>query len=375
MTPSLSIIMSPFRLRNFIFVLHRTIGLAIGLLLIIVGLTGSLLVFHHEIDRWIVSRQFGTVIPQEQLLPIDRVVEITRAAYPNWKIEEITFPNDDLHPLKLGFAESDANSEKYYSDETHEVFVNPYTGQVMGERVYLFTYYRFLLNLHSDLFLGASGKAFVGVVALLLLILSITGVILWPGWRKLIAGFKIKWNAHPKRVNFDIHKVAGIVTAVFLSLTAFTGFCFNFWDYSVLAIRAITFSPASEPVVASQPQSGQVMATINAILEQAQKALPDLKVEQIYFPYKTDPFAIYGKSGETIYVDPFTTQVLKVEGTQNGALGDRIINLFAPLHFGTFGGLPTRILYLLVGLSPLILFATGFVMWRCRKQSPKQGMG
>ncbi|WP_322505644.1 hypothetical protein [Chroococcidiopsis cubana] len=34
-----------------------------------------------------------------------------------------------------------------------------------------------------------------------------------------MAGFKIKWNAHPKRVSFDIHKVAGIVTAIFLFLT------------------------------------------------------------------------------------------------------------------------------------------------------------
>ncbi|MEH2286520.1 PepSY-associated TM helix domain-containing protein [Nostoc sp.] len=33
------------------------------------------------------------------------------------------------------------------------------------------------------------------------------------------------------------------------------------------------------------------------------------------------------------------------------------------MHFGTFGGLPTRILYVFVGLSPLILFITGFVMW------------
>ncbi|MDF5730419.1 MAG: PepSY-associated TM helix domain-containing protein [Rhizonema sp. PD38] len=33
------------------------------------------------------------------------------------------------------------------------------------------------------------------------------------------------------------------------------------------------------------------------------------------------------------------------------------------LHFSTFGGLSTRILYVFVGLAPLILFVTGFVMW------------
>jgi len=37
-------------------------------------------------------------------------------------------------------------------------------------------------------------------------------------------------------------------------------------------------------------------------------------------------------------------------------------------HYGTFGGLPTRILYVFVGLSPLILFITGFVMWWFRRK-------
>ncbi|MEH2180217.1 PepSY-associated TM helix domain-containing protein [Nostoc sp.] len=44
-------------------------------------------------------------------------------------------------------------------------------------------------------------------------------------------------------------------------------------------------------------------------------------------------------------------------------MGDKIIDSFPTLHFGSFGGLPTRILYVFVGLSPLILFITGFVMW------------
>ncbi|MHC5613436.1 MAG: PepSY domain-containing protein, partial [Nostoc sp.] len=44
-------------------------------------------------------------------------------------------------------------------------------------------------------------------------------------------------------------------------------------------------------------------------------------------------------------------------------LGDRVLNSFAPLHYGTFGGLPTRILYVFVGVAPLVLFVSGFLMW------------
>ncbi|MEH2336460.1 PepSY-associated TM helix domain-containing protein [Nostoc sp.] len=50
------------------------------------------------------------------------------------------------------------------------------------------------------------------------------------------------------------------------------------------------------------------------------------------------------------------------------SLGDRILNSCSLLYYGTFGGLPTRIFYVFVGLAPLILFVTGFVMWQYRQK-------
>jgi uncharacterized iron-regulated membrane protein len=61
-------------------------------------------------------------------------------------------------------------------------------------------------------------------------------------------------------------------------------------------------------------------------------------------------------------------QVLQVQDSRKAGVGDRILNSFAPLHFGTFGGTPTRILYIFVGLAPSILLVTGFTMWRYRKK-------
>lgn len=49
-------------------------------------------------------------------------------------------------------------------------------------------------------------------------------------------------------------------------------------------------------------------------------------------------------------------------------MGDCILNTFTPIHYETFGGLPTRILYVFVGLSPTILFITGLVMYRLRRR-------
>lgn len=198
--------------RNWIFTLHRYLGLALGLILIIVGLTGSLLVFEDEINQWSDDRQFGTVTPIGEVLPAERMVEIFQTTYPNGKILFIAAPSDDRHLFILQF------HPKNNPDDWHAAFINPYTGTVMGDRSLSESRLTdYLIDLHKSLMLsGLEGATIVGIASLLLVILSLTGVILWPGWRKLTSGFKIKWNTRPKRLNFDLHKVVGIIMAVFM---------------------------------------------------------------------------------------------------------------------------------------------------------------
>ena len=51
-----------------------------------------------------------------------------------------------------------------------------------------------LLKIHMTLLAGKVGEIVVGICGLLLLILCLTGLTLWTGWRKLIPDFKIRWN-------------------------------------------------------------------------------------------------------------------------------------------------------------------------------------
>ena len=111
------------------------------------------------------------------------------------------------------------------------------------------------------------------------------------------------------------------------------------------------------------------------ILKIADAALPGAETTFINLP--TEPngtFAIYKKRPQesneygdsVVYLDQYSGKILKLQDGLNLSLGDKVLNSFTPLHYGTFGGLPTRILYVFVGLAPLILFITGFVMWRYR---------
>ncbi|AFY31692.1 PepSY domain-containing protein [Calothrix sp. PCC 7507] len=358
------------KIRNLSFYLHRYIGLFVGLILIIIGLTGSLLVFEQEINRWQVSQQFGQVSPQEQRVSMETIlnnVKTTYANQPELKLRSMNMlPKNSTYTVYL----------KTPNDAQINVFVNPYSGAIMGDRQWESSFWGIVFKLHYALLAGRTGEIIVGIAALLLLILSITGIILWPGWRRLINGFKIKWQAHPKRVNFDIHKVFGIITAVFLGLIAFTGFCWNFYDFTKPAIYAVTSTPnLPEPI--SKPVTGKPPLGLAEILQKADAALPGAVTTYITFPSKPeDAFAIYKKQPQesndygdsAVYLDQFSGAVLRLQNGLSLPLGDRVLNSFTPLHYGTFWGLPTRILYVFVGLAPLILSVTGWVMWSYRRR-------
>ncbi|PHJ53439.1 peptidase [Nostoc linckia z18] len=359
------------KLRDTVFYLHQYIGLFVGLVLVIVGLTGSLLVFEQDFDHFAIAQQYGHITPQKVQLSPEFMVNKIRDTYAQRKdlnFFRIYLPDAPDAPYLGQLATNDG--------QRTEVFLNPYTGEIMGERQRDKTLFGIVLELHYSLMAGETGVIIVGITAFLMCILTITGLILWPGWRKLIAGFKIKLDAHPKRANFDIHKVAGIITVVFLFLTGSTGFCWNFYDLTEPIIYAVTFTQKPpEPV--SQPLAGQSLLSLTQQLKIANAALPDAVTKSIYFPkLPEDPLQIrmklpqessdYGDSN--VYLDQYSGKVLRVDNALKLPLGDRVLNSFTPLHYGTFGGLLTQILYVFLGLAPLILFITGLTMWRYRQQ-------
>jgi uncharacterized iron-regulated membrane protein len=65
--------------------------------------------------------------------------------------------------------------------------------------------------------------------------------------------------------------------------------------------------------------------------------------------------------------------VVQLQDGVNPNRAEAIINQFGAVHFGTFGGVPTRILYVFVGLAPSVLLTTGFVMWWHRKRKQNKG--
>jgi uncharacterized iron-regulated membrane protein len=73
------------------------------------------------------------------------------------------------------------------------------------------------------------------------------------------------------------------------------------------------------------------------------------------------------------YVDPYTGALLGTRDRERFGAGDIVNNWLHPLHDGSVGGLGLRLLLVLAGLLPTVLFVTGVWRWRVRAAARRNG--
>ncbi|MBW4693420.1 MAG: PepSY domain-containing protein [Lyngbya sp. HA4199-MV5] len=350
--------MSANRFREWVLRLHGLIGIVMGLLLVVSSLTGVGIVFREELDHAL-HRSLQSVSPQAEQVSIDAVLAPVMASHPDLPLQFILFPRKPDETYLVAMKEPNGHRL--------ETFVNPYTGAVLGERVWERSPIGFLYGLHEELLSGTGGMIVVGITGFFLLLTALTGIVLWTGWRRLATGFKIRWNAPAALVNFDIHNVGGIVSSVFLLILAATGI--------VIVVLHVLPALSLPPTVKSAPQASSI--TLNELLRNADAAMPEGKTTVMVFPEATPEKVSINKklpnqaTGRfdlsSVELDRTTGKVLQVTKVEKAEGFFKFIVAIADLHFGTFGGLSTRILYVFVGLMPTVLFVTGLVNWKRRR--------
>jgi uncharacterized iron-regulated membrane protein len=113
------------------------------------------------------------------------------------------------------------------------------------------------------------------------------------------------------------------------------------------------------------------------LLQRADAVVPNAKTTSIIFGDRPEePFTIIKRTaqdtsrhGKTrIYLDRFSGEILRLDNGMKPSRAETILDWFTAVHYGTFAGIYSRILYVFVGLAPAILLITGFVMYRYRKK-------
>lgn len=368
------------RLRKLWLAVHRWIGLTVGLLFVLLGLTGSLLVFDHAIDEWLNPSLLLTGGTGEPL-PIS---EVTRQAETAYRAR---------HPGQHSTASAVSSPRvengvwtAWFRSGTEEtpawtmVYVDPYSGAVTGERVWGENLMGIVYRLHYTLLGGEFGAIIVGVGGIVLMISITSGVWLWwPLWKNSWrAAFAIRRG---RRFNYDLHKTLGIFAAPLLFVIAFTGVYMIFPNLINPVIDLVSERTKHTECIASTHADAATLIAPETALAIALEHFPEAQFDHFHPPQAEEGTYEIGlrQPGEPqtsfgatqVIVDQYTGKVLAVRDSKMFSAGDYFAAWQFPLHNGEAFGLAGRWIVFASGCAPAVLYATGFVLWRRRSRAER----
>ncbi|AOS44663.1 hypothetical protein Verru16b_01730 [Lacunisphaera limnophila] len=363
-------------MRKRLWQLHSWLGLAAGLGLLVIGLTGSLLIFHEELEL-IFNPGMVRVEPtpagrpdvrRSDRLPLDTLLRHAQRQLPGHEVTGWLPQYEAPHLADMLYVIERGNNVWLVAT------LDPYTGKLLASpRLGTTTITGWLLELHYMFLADHFGLGLAGLFALMLCLLGVSGVWLYREFWKNV--FTLRWHRGARILFSDLHKFTGITFVVFNLIVGFTG---AYWNLTHLVGHWINGDPP-------QPQIGQRLypdtLSLDALTRDAAQRLPGFRGNFISLP--SDPAApsvifwgtieprgaFTGPYGSTVSYDPQTGAHTATSDLRTQGRWARIADTFTPLHYGTFGGLPVKILWCLGGLTPGLLGITGFLIW-FRRQRP-----
>jgi uncharacterized iron-regulated membrane protein len=204
-------------IRRACFQVHLWIGLAIGLYIVMLSVTGSALVYRNELDRYFATPR-PRYDPKATILTSDQLRAKAQLLYPGYTITRVGDTISRRNPtLEVWLERGEDKKERLF---------NPYTGEDLGDS--LTTGERFVLwlaRLHDELLLDREGRFWNGVLSGVSTVLFVTGLVVWwPGVGKWRRNLIVKWSVGWKRFNWDLHSALGFWLFLFMLMWGVSGF-------------------------------------------------------------------------------------------------------------------------------------------------------
>lgn len=357
--------------------LHLWLGLASGIVVVIVGLTGCILVFESELEDMSLSHLHAENPDNGPMLPPSALWKTVRLAFPDKEIHSVWYhgPNQTAH---------------FSIDSDSLIYVNPYNAKIVA-MVDHEDFFHFILEGHTGLWIeGKLGHAIVSYATLIFFILLITGIVLWwpKKWNKTERkkAFSVKWNAKFKRVNYDLHNVLGFYSLTIAVIMAVTGLIMGFAWFSKGFYWITSGGAAPAPYVRSFSDTTRFAtpAGLDRVDEAWKLGVGKIGVLNkeaiiVSFPEKaSDPIELctdmHNGSWRYVYLDQHTLKELPSTQTQIAELdvAQWLRRTNYALHVGAIGGITTKILYFIASLIATSLPITGFYVWWGKKKPKKK---
>ncbi|MCX6610082.1 MAG: PepSY-associated TM helix domain-containing protein [Acidobacteria bacterium] len=363
-------------LRKSSDILHRWLGFSVGAIFVIGGLTGTMLAFYVEIEHRLYPHM---QTPSPRALPSSYEAVYQRLAQlpvnppgQHWRMEI---------PPYGGVITSRYDAP---GQAVRMVSLDPLTLEVLRDARWGRTFFTWIYDLHMNFEFGPPGKVAMGVLALFMVGMLVFGAGNWllaPGtWR---SKFSFSPNANSAKLNYDIHKLSGGLTLPLLLLVAGTGAMINLPNQVRPLLGLLSPLKPTELPPNPAPAPGATRLTVDEALRLGEQVIPGSRAVWIHVP--TSPNSVYDlrlrqpnapltRFPKThVFLDQYTGKVVAVNNSRADGLGDWILDWIVPLHDGKAFGMAGRIIVMLLGLVPAVLFLTGFLRWNQKRIGRETG--
>jgi uncharacterized iron-regulated membrane protein len=224
--------------RRAVFQIHLWTGIGVGLYLLMICVTGSVLVYRNELFRVFSPEPVIVAGVGESLTP-EALTGAAERRYPDYEVTSVRMGDTPNHAVEVSLV-GDA--------ETIRRLFHPYTGEDLGDPLpFGYRASQWMLDLHDNLLGGRTGRRINGIGALFFIVLSATGaVIWWPGIRGWRRSLTLDLRASWRRLNWSMHSAFGFWFMPFVLIWGVSGVYLSFPEmFSAVVDYLEPFDPSN----------------------------------------------------------------------------------------------------------------------------------
>jgi len=360
------------------YLIHKWTSLVCTVFLLMLCLTGLPLIFHDEIDVMTEGRPqvglpgVGSSTDAAGLLPLDTVLKLALARRPGEVPLFMAFDNaEPLMTVTTG-PKPDAGE-----GQMHVQLLDRSTGKLVSSLTDDGVMH-FLLQLHTDMFLGLPGMLFLGFMGLLFTAAIVSGVVLYAPFMRKIAFGTLRTSRSTRLKWLDYHNLLGIVALAWTVVVGLTGVVNTLatpinriWQNGELAAMKGAYAGRG-----ALPPSRY--GSLDKAMAAARRALPGNNPQFIGFPggafSSGHHYAVFFQGNTPLTERLLTPALIDAE---TGAFTDarpmpwynQALALSQPLHFGDYGSLPLKVLWAVLDVFTIVILGSGLYLWLGRRRT------